>query len=185
MPGKFRRIGIRVPPTESEMEAHEFARDVLLTGATRVGAEFTDPDDDWRPIWFVLTKTQGTIITPGADVEKYETTHYVGDLARRWGAVAIGHLHSSWLVLGPELAQRAHDQHGSTEGIAERIEVLLLATYTAGNARHYTARIERHDDTPPTLAPLELMFDTADAEDGTHVSGAMVDPLMSALERVG
>lgn len=183
MPGKSRRIGIRVPPTKSEVEAHELVFDVLLTGARRVEAGFTDPKDDWDPIWFVLTKMQGTIVTPGPDVEKYDMVRYVGELARRWGARAVGHLHSSWLVVGAE-AQRAHDQHGSTEGLL-RQEVLLLASYTAGNARHYTARIERHPAAPPTLAAFELMFDTADAEDGMVVTGAMVDPLMSALERVG
>jgi hypothetical protein len=185
MPGRFRRTGIKVPPTKSEVQAHELARRVLETGALRIGSEFVYPDDDWEPTWLVLTKTQGTIVSPGRGVEKYEMTDYVAGLARRWGAVALAHLHSSWLVVGPELAQRAADQHGSTEGIDERQEVLLLATYTVGNARHYIAHIERHENAPPTLAPFELLFDTAAVEDDTHVTGAMVDPLMQALERVG
>ena len=184
MPGKFRRQGIKVPPTQSEVDAHKLVRELLELGARRVGAEFTKPDDDWRPQWLLLTKTQGTILTPGPDVEKYEMTDHVAALARRWGAIAVGHLHSSWLVTGAA-TQQAIDQHGSTEGIAERIEVLLVATYTAGNARHYTARIHRHPPAPPTLGRLLLMFDTATADDDVNLTGAMVDPLIASLERVG
>lgn len=185
MPGKYRRIGIKVPPTKSEREAHETVRHVLERGALAAEGNFTKPKDDWDPVWLVLTSTQGTMLFPGPDVEKYDMVEAVGALARRWSAMAIGHLHSSWMVVGPELARRAFDQHGSTEGIEERFEVLLLATYTAGNARHYTARIQRSDDAPPTLDPFELMFDTATVKDGMNVTGAMVDPLMEALERVG
>ena len=183
MPGKFRRIGIQVPPTESESDAHDVVRDVLQSGAERVGAKFTEPDDDWDPIWMIVTKTQGTLLMPGSDVDKYEMTDAVATLARRWGAIGLGHLHSSWIVTDPESVAIATERNGSTVGLP-RDEVLLLATYTAGNARHYTASITRHEDGPPTLGPFELMFDATENEI-VKLAGAMVDPLMKALERVG
>lgn len=183
MPGKFKRIGIRVPATATEVEAHGLVCRILQTGAERVAVGFDKPDDDWAPIWVILTKTQGTIISIEPGVEKYEAVDHVAKLARRWGAIAIGHLHSSWMVSKPAAALAAVAQGGSTEGL-ERDEIILVGTYTMGNAKQYTARIERYDDAPPTLAPFEVMVDTT-AGDGWGVEGAMVTPLLAALQRVG
>lgn len=179
---KFHHDGINVPPTASEAEAHSLARRVLQTGAERVALDFRRPDDDWDPMWLVLTDEKGTLVTPGHNVEKYQMVAYVAKLAQRWGAVAIGHLHSSWMVTDPAAVQLATDRDGVTEGLP-RDEVLLIATYTAGNARQCIAAIERHDDAPPTLAPFAVMVDTS--SDELSVSGAMVDPLIRALAKVG
>jgi hypothetical protein len=179
---KFPQLGIRVPQTKDDAQAHDLALNVLQTGAERAAVEFTDPDDDWAPIWLVLTANRATVISPGPRVEKYEAVDYVARLARRWGATALGHLHSSWIVTDPEAVAIATQRHGDTEGLP-RQEVVLLATYTAGHARQYTAQINRHQEAPPTLEPFELIVDTATSE--IHVQGAMVTPLLNALARVG
>ena len=98
----FRR-GVRVPPTKTAAEAAQVAFDVLSDSARQIGAKFTDPEDDWTPAWVVLTPEQGTIITaPGSVANdpraKTAATRYVGDYARRNGAVAIGGLASVWMV---------------------------------------------------------------------------------------
>lgn len=188
MPGP-RRIGIQVPPTASEREAHEVARDVLEGGARKVGAEFREPDDDWRPMWIVLTRTQGTLVTGSGD--KHQMTHYVAQLARRFGAHGVGHLHSSWMIEPEDVGgdQDAFDtlielvrmRDGSTEGLPRR-EVVMVATYTAGEARQAFAPIHRSEGAPPTLGPFGETYTTTDH--GT-VEGAMVDPIVAALKRVG
>lgn len=191
MPGDFHRIGIRIPPTATEREALEVAYDLLATGARRVGETFTEPDDDWRPLWVLLTDTQATIVTPGDDVDKHAATDYVGRLARRWGAVAVGHLHSSWMVTFEdvdaermaEIQRYMRERHGSTEGLPERREVLLIAAYSATTARQWHAAIHRDDTQPPTLGTFDLMLDTT--HDDVDLSGAMVDPLRDALRKVG
>ena len=166
------------------------AYEVLTTGARRTERGFREPDDDWFPMWLVLTQRQGALITGNA--EKRDMAEYVGRWARRVGAVCIAHLHSSWLVhsedVGLERMRQLHqqmlDRDGSTEGIAERREIVLLAVYSAGTARQYHAAIHRHSDAPPTLGAFELIDDTATSGDA-RVEGAMVDPLVEALVRVG
>jgi hypothetical protein len=191
MPGEFRRIGIKVPPTSTELEAHDVAYRVLSRGAVNAGTRFRDPDDDWRPMWLILTREHGTVVTPGGGVDKYAMVDYVAALTRRWGAIAAGHLHSSWAVRMPEerraadeLVEVVRSRGGSTEGL-ERDEILLLATYSATMARQYHAPIRRRDHAPPVLDPFELMINTDDREHDARVSGAMADPILGALARVG
>lgn len=90
----YQRRGIRVPRTETE--AADVARDALATGARRTSESFTEPDEDWAPMWFVVTSEHGTLIA--GDAHKHDMARYVAGFARRVGAVAIGHLHSSWYV---------------------------------------------------------------------------------------
>ena len=187
MPGNYKRIGIKVPETETEHDAHDHLRDALEHGALSVLERFDEPDDDWAPMWMILTRTQGTILTPGPGVEKYEMTDSVAALARRFGAIAVGHLHSSWIVLSEDAGRDAMDEYvarggGSTEGMARR-ECLLVATYTVSRAVNAVAYIHRHEGAPPTLDPFEVIIDTAQSE--MNLEGAMVDPLIDSLQRIG
>jgi len=188
MPGEYRRIGIKVPPSKDAAEAMDVAYDVLASGARRVGEAFTRPADDWRPQWLVLTRTQGTLVM--GDAEKHAMAEAVGRLARKFGAIAVGHLHSAWIVDaetagGQEEFERLYrvvqQQGGSTEGLPRK-EIVLLAVYCAAEARQYHATIERHEDAPPTLGPFELAVSTAD---GLGATGAMVDPIVAALKTTG
>jgi hypothetical protein len=188
MPGKYRRIGITVPETTTEHDAHNVIGDTLRTGVLGILDTFEDPDDDWDPVWMVLTRTQGTILAPGPGVEKYEMTAAVAALARRWSAIAVGHLHSSWIVFAEDAGQQAMKDYidgggGSTEGLARR-ECLLLASYTASRAINRVAYIHRHEQAPPTLGPFEVIIDTSRAN-GENLAGAMVEPFLEALQRVG
>lgn len=183
---EFKRRGIRVPPTTSEADAIEVAYRVLSVGARDNLREFTEPDDDWMPIWFVVTQRQGTVISGNAP--KHEMAEYVGRWARHVGAVAIGHLHSSWLVnaedIGEERMRELQQRGGLTEGIAERQEILLLGLYSATTARQHHAGITRHENAPPTLSAFDLVYDSANPKH-TDLVGAMVDPLREALVRLG
>lgn len=189
MPGDFKRIGVKVPPTASAREAMAVAFDVLSTGARQAGASFREPDDDWRPMWLILTKSQGTLVS--GDGDKYAMVDYVAQLARRFGAVAVGHLHSSWMIdaetAGSQealdlLIQIARDRDGSTEGLPRR-EIVMIALHSAAVTHQYHARIDRSDDAPPTLGAFELVADSS--EDGMRFEGAMIDPIVDALKTTG
>jgi hypothetical protein len=188
---------MKVPATKTEREAAEVIHDLLVTGAGQVGAKFTEPDDDWDPIWAV-TDGQGraTLLVPDRMVspdDKVRMTNAVATYARKVGAVAIGHLNSSWLVDGSdgsisETRMRAiHAQmeahHGSTEGIAERREALMVAVYTAGGYQHHMAFIQRHDAEPPALGPW-VLFGSSDRE-REGAEGRMMTPLQESLRRLG
>jgi len=188
MPGDFHRRGIKVRPTVSAREAMQEAYDVLTTGARKTGAEFTEPDDDWRPMWVILTKTQGTHVTGNA--HKHAMTDYVATLARKYGAVAVGHLHSSWMIHAQDVDEQRFDeihaylrQGGSLEDVPESREQLMLNLHSAGETRQYHARIHRDGVRPPALDPFELAISTA--EKNAEVSGAMSDPIVAALRRIG
>ncbi len=185
---------MRVPATATEREAAEVIYGVLSSGAQEVGATFTEPDDDWEPVWMVNDgKGHGTVLAPdrmeGAS-GKTAMTHAVAYFARKVGAVAIGHLTSSWIVehkdVSAERMREVREQmdanDGSTEGIPERREVLLVAVYTAGGFKHRLASIERHDG-PPTLGPWEVFADSE--REGLSIDGRMATPLQESLRRLG
>lgn len=192
MPNMKRR-GVTIPPTASEVESAEVAFDVLRKGSVQVGQRFTKPDDDWSPIWLVLTPTQGTTMTPESmrdNAEKNRMVDTVAAYAQRVGAVAIGHLNSSWQIPPGKVSDERMDEivawmnshGGSTEGVPEREEIVLIAVYTATTYWMYTALITRHENAPPTLGSYELMHTSSDKGD---LSGRMVDPLRDALRRYG
>jgi len=185
-----RRIGLHLKPSRSEAEAITQLYTVLTTGAHANEARFSDPDDDWTPIWLVyVADGHGTLIT--GDAHKHDLAQYVGAFARRVGAVAIGHLHSSWMVWQSEMTPaRAAEvekliRWGGTpiQALPERQEVLLVQLHSAMAWEQHLARIERFDGAPPKLHPFERMGGSSD--EGLTVTGAMVDPLREALTRLG
>jgi hypothetical protein len=189
MAGIYRR-GIRIPPSETEAEALQNALTSLENGARGVAKNFTRPDDDWRPVWLVVTADgHGTFLAPVSITggrDKRAITARVAEFARSRGAVAIAHLHSSWVVTRSDVSEERHreierhmDTHdGSTEGIPERREALLIAGYTATLVRIGMATITRHPDRPPTLGSIE--FGEPD-----EWRGRMAEPLAEALRRIG
>jgi hypothetical protein len=190
---KVNRIGVKVPPTASEVEAQRVVEQVLLNGLHAVGAKFDKPDDDWWPMWLVLTSTQGTMITPENmrnEEEKVKTVRTVAAYARKVGATAIGAVNSSWRVrpetVSPErmLEILAHvERFGGTAGVPEREEALVVTVYTATTYRVMEAAIVRRDDGPPTLGRFEVTS-TSDS-DGHELLGRMVMPLRESLRRYG
>ncbi len=59
----------------------------------------------------------------------------------------------------------------------------MVAVYSASESRQYSAPIVRDGEHPPTLGEFELVGSTA--HDMSRIEGAMVDPLIAALKRVG
>lgn len=189
---KMRRRGVRIPPTTSELEVQATVYDVLHGGAVEVGRKFTKPDDDWWPMWLVATPTQGTMMVPETlrdNVEKGRMTAAVAAFAQKVSATAIGHVHSIWHIPPEKVSDKRRDeifalanaQDGSTEGVPEREEAVMITVYTATTFRMLLAPITRHDNAPPTLGRFEL----AHSSDAGDLSGRMTDPLRDALRKYG
>lgn len=181
---------IRLPPTKTEAEMMKVMRDLLTGGAHHVGKGFKDPDDDWQPIWLVAQKDAGTIIS--GDLHKHDMTQMVSLYARNVGAIGVGTVQSAWMVgtgmgMSPERAREAQaymEAHGGeTKGIPERVEVVMVALYTATAWEYHMARIFRRKRRPPRLGPFEKNLGSDEGK--THTSGAMVDPIQQALRRMG
>ena len=178
---------IRLPASKTEAQAAATTRRWLERGARDVGRDFTKPDDDWDPIWLVVSRDSGLLIASDETVHKHDMAELVGATARRLGAICVGHVHSSWLILfteideprRSELVRHMQETGGETEGVPERIEILMLAVYTASTSAMWYGRIERHDDAPPTLARFER------APTDGETTGAMVDPLRAGLVKLG
>jgi hypothetical protein len=177
---------IKLPRSRSEAEAASIVYRTMDRGARAVATQFTEPDDDWDPVWLAATQTYGVILAPG-DIDKLDMVESVAVIARKMGAVAVGHVHSSWAVLADDVGEqrmREIQQHmethdGSTEGLPERTEVVMLAVHTASRSNIRLAPIQRTTTAPPTLGPWRTF------PSGGGVTGAMVDPLRRALHRLG
>jgi hypothetical protein len=73
-------------------------------------------------------------------------------------------------------------QDGSTEGIPERTEQVMIATYSASLWQLRFAPIIRHDNAPPTLGEWDEPYDSKDSD---RAEGAMFDPMRRAVWRMG
>jgi hypothetical protein len=166
------------------------AYDWLAAGARRVGKGFKRPNDDWAPIWLVMTPDgHGTLITAGTDFNtgKRLMARAVGEFARIGGAHVVAWVHSGWIIetakLSPERTQairrRMLEQDGSTEGIPERVEALVILVLSATRVDYHQAYIRRAPGRPPRLGPFRH------TPEASGLSGAMYEPLQAALRRLG
>lgn len=178
---EFERTKIRPPRSEAQAVSEVYQQ--LKRGAERIGRDFTHPEDDWRAMWLLVTRKEGVLFT--GDMHKYDLAEAAGALGRRLGAVAIGHLSSSWLLMLEGLSPERHaeiDAHvnagGSFEDLPERVEAVMIQALSATISQLYTATITRYPDRPPELGPFKR------APTG-EMSGAMVDPLREGLVRLG
>ena len=178
--------GMRVPPSRSEQEALATAFTVLTSGARSVGLTFTEPDDDWMPIWMVV-EPNGTATMITGDVHKHEMARRVAAMAKEKGAIAVGFISSVWTldserVGSPEQLQEVLDRiqrvGGSLEFVPGRLEQVMIATYSASTVQLHSALISRYEDKPPKLGPFQPYLDG-------DLDGVMVRPIQAALIHQG
>lgn len=179
---------IRVPPSRNETEALERVRSVLIDGARQIGEDFTQPDDDWMPLWMVV-EPQGLATMIFSDLDKYELMTAVAIFAKLKGAIAVGFVSSVWALAAEgvgssEELQKVMDRiqraGGSLEDVPGREEQVMITTYSATKVELHRAVITRTDDAPPTLGEFEVM-----SSDDGQIDGAMVTPIQRALAREG
>jgi hypothetical protein len=86
-------VKIKVKPTKSEADGMKNVYDILASGARSIERSFTEPDDDWEPVWVVITPDgQGTML--GSEMHKHTTAEIVGSYARKVGAHVVGYIWS-------------------------------------------------------------------------------------------
>jgi hypothetical protein len=147
----------------------------LKSGAERCGKTFTDPEDDWMPMYLVVfEKGDARLIT--STLDKHMLVNLIATAANGAGAVGIGQLSSSWMRMQPDKTPpkgSIANKPGSEEG-------LMLAVYSRTNWWMEWAPIKRHHKKPPLLDAWKRMMER---KEGEEVSGMMFDPLLRALRK--
>jgi hypothetical protein len=114
--------------------------------------ELTEPDEDWIPSAIYYGKDG-----PGVaafNLDPADITQALEEWLEEKDATAWGFWRTAWMVLAddvdaaPEARPAEHPR---------RFEALLLSVHAADKSAIELARIERHEDAPPTLREWEIL----------------------------
>jgi len=163
------------PEYKSPEEMLSKITEFLKSGAERCGKTFTDPEDDWIPMYLVVfDEGPARLIT--STLDKHALVNLIATAANGAGAVGIGQLNSSWM----RMQEDKTPPEGSIAGKPGSEEGLMLALYSRTNWWIEWAPIERDGKNPPTLGSWKKMMER---KEGEEVSGMMFDPLLRALRK--
>jgi hypothetical protein len=151
----------------------------FLQGAVETIGQDLEPDSDWVPTAFLIAPgNQMVLIATEGWTNEQEFAAYVAGLCRQIierRAKAFAMVSTIWTL-----------EHMSKEELArltvrprdhpERVEAVLIATYSADKTLTALAVIDRHPDSPPTLR--EWKVGKGDVE------GGVATPLIEALREV-
>lgn len=143
-------------------------RDGILTNARRIGEGFTKPDDDWRPMLFVVQRFPPNLaIIPVARMtntpERRERLFNVAlPLVVRFAdAACLGLLSPVWFkevsYAGRTIEQARRDLPDSIHADPERQEMLWVEISDGDEDETWTAKIRRRPKAPPLLDEWGLM----------------------------
>ena len=168
-------IEVAFPEYKSPEEMLNQIAGLLKNGAEKCQKTFTDPEDDWMPMYLVVfDKGDAKLIT--GNLDKHILVNLIASAASDMGAVGIGQLNSSW-------RRMQEDNSPPTRSIANKPgseEGLMLAVYSRTNWWIEWAPIGRDGRNPPTLGAWKKMMER---KEGEEVTGAMFDPLLRALRK--
>ena len=163
---------VNFPGYKSPEEMLDKIAELLKSGAEKCGKDFTDPKDDWYPVYLVvLGPGEAKLVTGTGD--KYALVNAIAEGVSATGAVGIGQLNSSWMQMRPDMTP----PKGSIAGKPGSEEGLLLTVYSRTNWWIEWAPIKRHKTRPPLLDAWKRMMER---KEGEEVRGAMFDPLLQA-----
>ena len=168
-------IKLDFPEYKSPEEMLSRIAEFLKSGAEKCGKEFTDPEDDWMPIYLVVFE-QGDARLVTSTLDKHLVVNLIARVASAASAVGIGQLNSSWMRMQQDKAP----PEGSIAGKPGSEEGLMLAVYSRTNWWIEWAPIKRHRKHPPMLDAWKKMMERKEWEE---VSGMMFDPLLRALRK--
>jgi hypothetical protein len=172
---ELRMIAVDFPEHKSPEEMLSKITEFLKSGAERCGKEFTDPEDDWIPMYLVVfEKGDARLIT--STLDKHILVNLIAMGVSNAGAVGIGQLNSSWM----RMQEDKTPPEGSIAGKPGSEEGLMLALYSRTNWWIEWAPIERDGKNPPSLGSWKKMMER---KEGEEVSGMMFDPLLRALRK--
>ena len=172
---ELQMIEVDFPEYNSPEEMLSQIAEFLKSGAEKCRKVFTDPEDDWMPMYLVVfDKGDARLIT--STLDKHILVNLIASCASAASAVGIGQLNSSWLRMqevGPLPEGSIANKPGSEEG-------LMLTVYSRTNWWMEWAAIKRHRKHPPMLDAWKKMMER---KEGEEVRGAMFDPLLRALRK--
>jgi hypothetical protein len=165
---------------------------VAQNGVEDVGREFEEPDDDWRPLLIIETKTHDGVLVwfdprflgspEGKDALAYTV---IPELIKTHDGIAVAMVTSAWYVSVDKREDFTMPESGSLADHPGREEAVFVNGMTATRHRFAQATIHRTDDGPPTLGPWKVHADDGQTNPPFHMEGRMVEPIRRALARQG
>ena len=172
---ELKMFKVDFPEYKSPEEMSNQIAEFLKSGAERCGKAFTDPEDDWIPMYLIVfEKGDARLVT--STLDKHTLVNLIATAAGAASAVGIGQLNSSWM----RMQQDRTPPEGSIAGKPGSEEGLMLAVYSRTNWWIEWAPIKRHRKHPPMLDAWKKMMER---KEGEEVSGMMFDPLLRALRK--
>lgn len=170
-----------------------FFESIALTAESMGRENFTEPDDDWVPIMFMLGEEDGKPISSMASIGHFMDSDHSKDMLatmvipamiRKFQAKTVVLLLNVWTAQEPMGGWFEHRQGEFIQPSQrpDRQEALTLAEYTRqGLTRYAQAKINRYEYKPPDL---DEWVDLPLGEDGA-IEGRFVEPIVKAMQSLG
>ncbi len=153
-------------------EFTEYAKDSVR----KIGASFTEPDDDWEPVALVESAEGNTVV--GLMVDKAYWPEIVSAIVKETKATKVALVASSW---GLEFTSSAEYDAYMADPDApppskhpNGVEQVVVSIFDAERVEVWSAKILRDGEQPPVL-------DEWDWGGDVEPSGRMVDPIRAAM----
>jgi hypothetical protein len=163
-----------------ELDTFEY---VAMTASKMPDAVFTEPDDDWTPVAFLETKAGLTTVPLAPYMGSPREKDILADLLlptliRDSQATRVVMILSVWVGTAASQEEMDSPDWLPPSQQPDRTEKVLLIEYTRdGVGRQSSARIIRHDDSPPTLGEWEEPMGQL------RMEGRFVGPIVNALKQ--
>jgi len=154
----------------------------LRRSSERVGAQFTDPNDDWVPVGHILD-SEDRLGVIGIDTEFFANDARKDDLVQEiigliqgLHAKAFGLITSAWSSKVPANfhPEREYDEEFvRPKDDPNRREMLTIQVTSADEEEFWWAEIKRDGENPPTLGEWEKTQES---------TGRFVEPILDALK---
>jgi hypothetical protein len=138
-------------------------RQVIFDGVTEIGSNFKEPDDDWMPVMFLMTKKREVVVvgTPFTNAKDKEIfAKVLPKIILEKKAVMAAFLASTWLrtVKKTDPLFNTTCEMLGTFGVStdpQRQEILMLQISDRKSNEDWFAKITRFSDKPPHLEEWE------------------------------
>ena len=149
--------------------------DYVKSSARQVGTFFTEPDDDWEPVALLETK-EGEMVIVSLAMDKQLWPKAISEMVEQAGIVKVALVTSSWgleFETPEEYEAYMENDEPSPSKHPNGFEMLVLSIFDQERVEAWSARIQRHDDEPPTLDEWDW--------GGTEPDGRMIEPIREAM----
>lgn len=145
----------------------------------KIAADFTDPDDDWQGVMFFIGGDNDAMLPLMFENERekdFVSTVAIPELIREHKPWIVAQLQSAWTLSLPR-EQAGRDDIPLPSQHPDRVEALIMIVCTVEQVQMWTAKINRYETRPPTLAAWELF-------QATGSEGRFITPIVETLKEV-